>query len=859
MQNSFHGIVLPVKTAVLLLFFILPAIALFSQIAAFSKRDSVSLYNPKHITVKDSIGKPSDSSRHSIKKYIQRKKDELSNKFHHKKDTTLVSANRLVKGSKDSSVKIADSSSKTPTTVLGQKQPDTNGTIIPIASTDFSSKISDSTLKNAAASKVNRFLGTVNLSIPSFSRDSSKKLFKNPFSVKDSSLRRKYLPAETFVFKKAPILRFTGGYLSYGFNYRSSADTPFIEKNLAQHQINSSMHLIIAGKVPLIVNSFIRRTNSPFFSPVTDIQVLFDAPAYRNLLASNLRTKLLTGMQDSLTKNLYNISKLNALNFQNWLNKLVNRDKLVEAHEVINVPQKGYDPGMPDSVNKKHSDSLQNAAKSFIALYEKTYGQYLALVKDRDSLLKEIRNDDQKYRQLQKLLSGNLSGASSFESWANKVQQNSSKPVGVSGTEKFLLGVRKFSLGRSVLNYSELTVKNLSLTGLNAEYNSKYYFAVAAGAIDYLFTDFIRSPMHQPKQYLYVARVGIGRIEKNYFIVTGYHGEKQLYFGTTTGSQISSLHISGLSAATKWQINRYSSVIAELAQSFSPDLLTAPEIKSSWSLSDKSNKALSVKLITYFPSTLTKVEGMYKFMGANFQAFNSFQTNAQLVSWYAKADQSFLKRKLHLLVSLRTQDYSNPYIIQDYKANTVLKSVNLTYREKGLPVVSVGYLPMSQLTVVGAQLVQNQFQTLNASITHFYKIGQQQVATNLVYARFFNSSLDTGFIYYNSTNFFLTHTLFFKRVTAGITVSHSVNVNYRYDVMDESFSFQVLKGGSLGGGIKINDLNQKDIELGQYINAHIRMGKKDILNIQIDNGYLPGNGNRLVKNFMGSISYTKTF
>jgi hypothetical protein len=859
MQSSFQSIVLLMKTAILLLFFILPAIAAFAQITATSKPDSVTFYNPKRLTAMDSMGKPADSSQHSLKKYIQRKKHELSNRFYHKKDTTGASANRPVKASNDSSASSISSSSNVPLPALGQKQPTTNGTIIAGSRTDSSSKISDSTSKNVASPEVNRFAGTVNSSLPSFRKDSTKNVFKNPFSVRDSSLREKYLPTQTFVFKKAPILRFNGGYVSYGFNYRSSADTPFIEKNLAQHQINSSMHVTVAGKLPFIVNSFIRRTNSPFFSPVTDIQVLFDAPAYRSLLASNLRAKLLTGMQDSLTKNLYTISKLNSLNLQSWLNKMINRDKLVEAHEMINVPQKGYEAGVPDSVNKKHSDSLQNAAKAFIELYEKTYGLYLASIRNRDSLLKEIRNDDQKYKQLQKLLSGNLAGGSSYESWSNKVQQNSSKPIGISGTEKFLLGVRKFSVGRSTLNYSELTVKNLSLTGLNAEYNTRYYFALAAGVVNYLFTDFIRSPMHLPKQYLYVARVGLGRIEKNYFIVTGYHGEKQLFFGTSTGSQISSIHISGLSAATKWQINRYSSVIAEVAQSFSPNVLAAPELKSSWNLNDKSNKALSLKLVTYFPGTLTKVEGMYKFMGANFQAFNSFQTNAQLVSWYAKADQSFLKRKLHLLVSLRTLDYSNPYIIQDYKANTVLKSINLTYREKGLPVLSAGYMPMSQLTVVGTQVVQNQFQTLNASITHFYKIGQQQVATNLVFTRFFNSSLDTGFIYYNSTNFFLTHTLFFKRVTAGITISHSVNANYRYDVMDESFSFQVSRVGSLGGGIKINDLNQKQIALGQYANAHIRVGKKDILNIQIDNGYLPGNGNRLVKNFMGSISYTKTF
>ncbi len=873
---SFHCIIAVLKIAMPLLSLILIASAAYAQQNTSARGDSsvsVSLRN------KDSVHNVKDTSHNILKKYISQKKNVFDKVFHKAKDTSSYAV-RIQK--KDSIGHHPDSVIQTfKKNVQNEKK-----SIAKIFHFKKDTTASPDSLKKSLYDSLHKNNLTKNFSIPGFKRDSAlkfsdssivnsaKTVVRNKWESlistqmglhKDSlrkgdSARRKNLPGSQYlVFKKAPFLSFNGGYISYGFSYRSNTDTPFVEKNLEQHQINSSVHIAVMGKLPLVVNSFIRRTNSPFFAPITDIQVLFDVPAYRSILQSNLRERLLTGAGDSLTKNLYSISKLKSANLLQWLNNLGNKDKLIDAHEIVNVPQKGYEPGLPDSTNKKHSDSLQQAAKLFIKLYEETYGQYVMLLKDKDSLAKEVRNSEQKYGQLQKLLNGNLPNASSYKSWSDNLQQNSSKESGLTPTEKFLLGIRHFSVGRSTVNYSELTVKNLSLTGVNAEYNSKYYVALAAGSVDYRFTDFIASPVHVPRQYLYVVRLGIGRLEKNYLIVTGYHGQKQLFFGTVNGSQISSISITGFSLATKWQMNRNSYIIGEAAQSFSPDVLAAPEIKSSWSLSDKSNKALSFKLYSYIPETQTKIEGLYKFMGANFQAFNSFQTNAQLVSWYVKADQSLLKKKLHLLVSLRTQDYSNPYIIQDYKANSVLKSISLAYREKGIPSLSAGYMPMSQLTVVGTQIVQNEFQMLNASITHFYKIGLQQVATNLVYTRFFNSSADTGFIYYNSTNFFLTHTLFFKKITAGIAISHSSNNSYRYDVMDENFTFQISKAGTIGGGVKINDLNKQEIEIGEYVTAHIRLGGKDIVNIQADNGFLPGNGNRLVKNFIGTISYTKTF
>src|SRR5206468_6230233 len=46
---------------------------------------------------------------------------------------------------------------------------------------------------------------------------------------------------------------------------------------------------------------------------------------------------------------------------------------------------------------------------------------------------------------------------------------------------KTLMAIRSFGIGRSVVNYSELSAKNITVNGAQVEYNPSAYYAVAAG------------------------------------------------------------------------------------------------------------------------------------------------------------------------------------------------------------------------------------------------------------------------------------------------------------------------------------------------------------------------------------------
>src|SRR5690606_1382549 len=133
-----------------------------------------------------------------------------------------------------------------------------------------------------------------------------------------------------------------------------------------------------------------------------------------------------------------------------------------------------------------------------------------------------------------------------------------------------------------------------------------------------------------------------------------------------------------------------------------------------------------------------RIEAKYKQTGPNYQSFSSFQTNSALKSWYIKADQYFLRNMIRISAAARSNDFSNPFVIQKYQSNTIFKSFNVAFRKRKWPSVSAGYMPMSQLTVIDDQIAENRFQSLNANLYHYYLVGNTKTASTAMFNKFYN-------------------------------------------------------------------------------------------------------------------------
>jgi hypothetical protein len=694
------------------------------------------------------------------------------------------------------------------------------------------------------------FAGTVHAQLPVNNRptipDSISLDINNPFRN---------------LFNTRPFFKLNGGMVCYNANYRALIDTPYAEKDILQHNITGRWDATVAGIVPIQVNYWLRRSNSSFFRNIYDVQVAFNQAAFREKLKATMRQRMLAltpSVKDARLEKSLALKQTKLSNLDKLLKTTFNPQKLIEANEILKIPKLTWDGSLPDSANQHKEDSLKKAAAYFLDQYNNTKKQYEQLHTQVDSLQEKYQDNLAKVRQYQQLINGDWSGLQSARAWKNKLQEYGLEDVEIPAKYRWLLGVRNFSLGRSPVNYSELTAKNVSVNGINFEYNSWYYFALTAGTVNYRFRDFVVGNANRKPQYLGMLRAGIGRLEKNYFILSAFAGKKQLFASGSAAN--STIKISGLSAESRWAINRTSYLTAEVGKSMAPDYRNIPAGGSSkLDLSDKDNQAIAFHLYSDIPATKTKLEASYKKTGANYQSFSSYTTNAAMESWYLKADQNLFNRKLRIAASLRKNEFVNPFIVQDYKSNTLFKSLMATLRIRKWPVVSVGYQPMSQYTKVADQVIENRFQTFNVTGYHYYAIHQLKMATTIMVNKFLNNNSDTSFRYYNATNSYFTQTFYFNAFTANAGISYTKNSNYTLQVLDGGIQPNIPRFGTVGIGIKINNLNHTDIKAGGYVSANIRLWKQDMLFLSYEHGYLPGNKSGLVRNEMGTIQFIKTF
>lgn len=661
------------------------------------------------------------------------------------------------------------------------------------------------------------------------------------------------------LFAEKPLIRWNGGVINYNFFYRQNIDTPYSQKDWMQHTLTGNLNFFVAGKFPVTLTYLARNSNSIFFKDIYDVRAEFNATAFRDKLNNNLRNLLINTLdsyKDSLTEKLY-FSKLAELKqIEDWVRGPFTLQKVYEMNEIARMPSLTYNKNLPDSIARRKSDSMQLMAKIFLEEYERRKEQYHHLSAKVDSLKRSYNMAMNEVKALEEIINGKRPGFAQFRQLKSRIKEATGRSMVIPREYEWLMGIRKFSAGRSPVNFSELTAKNISVNGINFEYNSWYYFAATAGLIDYRFRDFSIQALKRP-QYMYMVRLGLGHLERNYFIVSFFNGRKQLY---TSERASKAIPVTGLSIETKYQLAKSIYIIAEGAQSVSPDFnFNPPADKKFFDLSDLSNKAFSAKLYSYFAKTNTRLEGLYKYTGANYQSFSSFQTNAAFVAWHLRIDQQMWKRQLRISASLLSNEFSNPYLIQTYKTNSIFKSIQLSFRKRKWPTVRLGYLPVSQFTRLDNQILESRFHTLNANLSHVYSLGTKQTATTVVVSKFYNSMQDSAFVYFNALNFVLSQNFFFKSFNASLSYTETRNPDYLLNVLDGSVQIPVSQKANISIGAKVNNLDKTMLKLGYYGSAQIRFRGQDVFYVSFEKGYLTGTGNQLTSNDFVTVSFSKHF
>jgi hypothetical protein len=695
------------------------------------------------------------------------------------------------------------------------------------------------------------------------------------------------------------------GNILYSVDYRSNIDTPYAEQNIYQHTVQTYLDVTVKDHYPMRVYLTNRFSNSGLFRNFSNLNAQFNPQQFNQQIKENIKNqlRLRAAVQDSLP--LYHLlqGKQSLLaNLRQWLQAPSTFQRMVETKEADMIRRKRLSqparpstdslfetPAFMDAFKKKGRFPLQwpkgknkkeiPSDSSYTAKADTLGSQYEAFMKLfaqkkllADSLQQQVLALEQKYKQLQQQRqSGNdqseIDQIKDVKQLQAKMAELHLPDTSLPKGYKQLFALRSFGIGRNMIDYSELSAKNISVTGVQIEYNPSYYVAVASGVIDYRFRDYIVQRGNQQRQYMNIIRAGRGMRDGNHVVFTYYFGSRQLYNAATTAqATVPNYNLVGYTVEGHYQLNATSSLVAEVAKSSLPyyNRNTTGKgtlLSDAVQFNDRSNEAYSLKLSSFIPATSTRLSGSYRHIGSNFQSFSVFTTGSSQTNWTARIDQPFFKRRLNITASLRTNDFVNPYIGNNFASSTVFKSLQATLRIKKWPTVSLGYSPSSQLTkIAGGQFSENLFYTMVANVSHFYRYKKTLFNSTLVYSRFYNKATDSGFVYFNTKNLLFSQNAFLGKLSVQANFSVSANTDYTLYVGEGSGQYQFKEWLSAGAGIKYNaHPAYSQTLIGYSANATIRVNKIGEFRLMMDKGFIPGSNKQLVGNDVGRFAYFKTF
>ena len=715
--------------------------------------------------------------------------------------------------------------------------------------------------------------------------------------------------------KRVPFIKIHGNVL-YNFLYRSYLDTPFVQKDFVQQTVQTNLNFLVKDKYPVQLIILHRKSNSIYFRDITDVQLQFN----RYQLLNNIKTELKTKVEGMVSKypfvkaeQLYNQKKSEVEKLQGWINSPDRAQEFIEQREkrIQNVIQQNVEQLVVNDFfdGSKHSGLIKQRLNSFSEF--KKFNQAIknpikinkekineTIIDSIETKIDKLMSDSSylaKYSDKKKELQKMRSQLSQYEMKArkakqdirdsiNKIQQeiNSLKTPGglysfmkknsiakkeLNSAQRLLLSVNKIGIGRSWVDYSELTVKNVSLSGVNIELNPvPFYFAFSAGNVNYRFRDFIiKDSKNPPKQYLYLFRVGIGQKEKNNFILSFYNGRKSV-LDFTSSSNFSGLQkIIGISAEARFAIDENNYIIGEVAKSsYNNSVATIPVtselISKLFNLKTQTNNAYSIKLFSQNQLTGTRITAWYKKIGENFQSFNLYPLHVNQNAWMFKANQSFLKRKIMLDAAIRKNDFVNPLAAPSFSAKTVFKSLQLSLRIPRYPFVSVGYYPSSQLSLSNNNvLTENQYNTLNGLISHSYRLKGLGMNTNSLYTRFYNNSSDSGFIYFNASSWTVNQSIFLTPLILQSSISLTEQKDIYLFSLEQQVSYDFKKKLTLTGGLKWSRMNKKENLFGLTAAMNLYLKQIGTIQFSYDKSYLPGYNSIMIPVDMGRMTFYREF
>lgn len=667
------------------------------------------------------------------------------------------------------------------------------------------------------------------------------------------------------------------GNLTYDYLYRSLVDTPFYTKDFQQHSLSGNIRATVNSTYPIDIRFNIRKTNQPFLQNLAD----FNLSINPQQIVRNLQQQIISRYKNALVDSVMNALSKQLAEYKDLLQTLdsimTKRNKMqewVELREALFEKYPNFSINEIDSLIDGVGKSKINSLFSYdtpelgdkLMSYRKGVMEQDRILSVKDSIKTITRGIQEKQQELEQFTKGlpDVNHPLGQKDFRDLLKANNSLRDSLPKSSKFLLSLKTFSIGRSILNYSELTAKDIAITGLNVEMNPSWYGAIAVGTLNWQFRPFGARNRRLPIQYAGIFRAGWGLTEKAAIIMTYFKGARNLVYSPLSDSLPTAppQRLEGLSAQLIYQVTPDHTLSVEFAKSSFPrfhERVPGEPKNSNWlSFQNefKSNQAFSLVYEGQVKKTKTSITARYRQMGADFQCFTFFNVQAQRNAWQWDLNQKI--GKYFFARGGMQKNQANFPGIENLKTDVVLKKVQAGFSKPKWPSIFIGYMPSSQIMLIDSMPFENNFQTLNAVATYAWRKGNAMLLSQATATRFFNNGNDTGFIYFNASDYGISQQMSIGKWQFQAGYHYIEQEKQKLQSVDGSITMSIKSGFTFSGSARMNAIQKGGNLFGYGGGMQWQMGRFGSLSLQAERSFFPNLRNGLEPFETGRLTFMKT-
>jgi hypothetical protein len=323
------------------------------------------------------------------------------------------------------------------------------------------------------------------------------------------------------------------------------------------------------------------------------------------------------------------------------------------------------------------------------------------------------------------------------------------------GFMRFLSNFKTFEVGKCRPNYSNLTLKGISVSGVNIEFTpGKFYAAFSTGKVKRpIKPSEVIKPTY--KQKLLFGKIGVGKKRETHLYLTFMQLEDEVN-SLPASPEMDTLNVKPQSNFVfgtegklslfkkKFTIEGEAAVSLHTRDTRSPALIEDDTEVPSWLTNFlKPNASSSIDYAYNIKSTLklktTKLSGGVKMIGAGFTTLGNPNLINDRLTYDGRIDQTFAKRKISFSVYFK-QNKDN--LINWKKSTTTTTAYGITagFRFKKIPYLQIGYMPNFQKNDSDSLKMKNAVHVFSMITGYNYPIGNLKSSTSF---NFFYQNTET--------------------------------------------------------------------------------------------------------------------